>query len=48
MDLGALRSRKLFSWRSTRSETRRHDLRTPTTDKQAVTVSVSRGPDGTC
>jgi hypothetical protein len=47
---GALGSPKLFSWRSTRSETRRLDLRTPTTDKQsqAVTVSVSRGPYGTC
>lgn len=39
MDLGALRSRKLFPWRSTR--TRRVDEQTPTT----VTVSTSHGPD---
>ena len=45
---GARRSRKLFSWRSTRPETRRVDQQTPTTDKQAVTVSVSHGSDSTC
>ena len=47
MDLGALRSpRKLFSWRSTRSNSiRRSDEQTPTTAAQAVTVSAARGPD---
>jgi hypothetical protein len=42
---GSRRSRKLFSWRPTRSEARRVDQQTPTTDKQAVTVS--HGPDST-
>jgi len=36
---GSRRSRKLFSWRPTRSDTRRVDQRSPTTDKQAVTGS---------
>jgi hypothetical protein len=49
MDLGALRSpRKLFSWRPTRSGSiRRSDEQTPTTDAQAVTMSVAFGPDST-
>ena len=42
---GVHRSRKLFSWRPTCSETRRVDQQTPTTNKLAVTVSVSHGPD---
>lgn len=46
-DTGAVRSRKLFSWRSKLSKTRRFEARTQTTDTPAVSVSVSCRPDST-